>query len=96
MNVRFRFKSAAGAEEAASKLPVGCKWSILRDCTSDAYLEVSGDYEDYVEKYLYKPYREQERCKCCQCLFYEYVNEEVGWQCRYMFEPPCDEFVFNL
>lgn len=60
MYVRFRFKSAAAAEEAAGKLPVGCKWTILRDCTHDAYLEVSEDYEDYVEKYLYEPYREQE------------------------------------
>lgn len=60
MYVRFRFKSAAAAEEVASKLPVGCKWTILRDCTHDAYLEVNEDYEDYVERYLYKPYKEQE------------------------------------
>lgn len=60
MYVRFRFKSAAAAEEVAGKLPVDCKWSILRDCTSDAYLEVPECYENYVEKYLYKPYKEQE------------------------------------
>lgn len=59
MNVRFRFKTAAAAEEVARKLPIACKWSILRDFTTDAYLEVSEDYEDYVERYLYKPYREQ-------------------------------------
>ena len=59
MYVRFRFKSAAAAEDVAGKLPVGCKWTILRDSTSDAYLEVNEDYEDYVERYLYEPYREQ-------------------------------------
>lgn len=59
MNVRFRFRSAAAAEEVAMKLPVGCEWSLLRDCTSDAYLEVNECYEDYIERYLYKPYREQ-------------------------------------
>lgn len=60
MNVRFRFKSAAAAEEAAGRLPVGCNWKILRDCTHDAYLEVSEDCENYVEKYLNELNREQE------------------------------------
>lgn len=59
MNVRFRFKSAALAEEAASKLPVACKWSLVRDRTSDAYLEFSEDYEGYFERYIYTPYSKQ-------------------------------------
>ena len=35
-------------------LPIACNWSILRDCTSDAYLEVPEDYEDYVNRYIVK------------------------------------------
>lgn len=54
MYVRIKYESAAKAEEAASKLPVGCKWSIVKDRTTDAYLEVPEDYEDYVMKYLHK------------------------------------------
>lgn len=52
--VRFKFKSAKDAETAAMKLPIACKWKILRDCTSDAYLEVPEDYEDYVNRYILK------------------------------------------
>ena len=59
MNVRFRFKSAALAEEAASKLPGACNWSLVKDQTSDAYLEFSDKYEEYFEKYLYTPYSMQ-------------------------------------
>ncbi len=47
MNVRFRFKSAALAEAAASKLPIACKWQLVKDQTTDAYLEFSDEYEDY-------------------------------------------------
>lgn len=59
MNVRFRFKSAALAEAAASKLPIACKWQLVKDQTTDAYLEFSDEYEDYFEKYLYTPYSKQ-------------------------------------
>lgn len=48
MQVRIKYKSVAAAEAAAKKLPVTCKWRIVRDLTTDAYLEVSEDYEDYV------------------------------------------------
>lgn len=54
MYVRFKFDSAAKAEEVALKLPIACKWSILRDRTTDAYLEVPEEYEDYIERYLLK------------------------------------------
>ena len=54
MHVRFKFKSAAEAENVALKLPVACNWNILRDRTSDAYLEVPEEYEDYIERYLIK------------------------------------------
>lgn len=54
MMVRFKFKSAADAEKVALLLPAACKWSILRDQTSDAYLEVPEDYEDYIYRYLIK------------------------------------------
>lgn len=54
MHVRIKFKSAAEAEEAASKLPIACKWSILKDQTTDAYLEIPEDYEDYFNRYLKK------------------------------------------
>lgn len=53
MMVRFKFPSVKDAETVAMLLPCACKWSILRDRTSDAYLEVSEDYEDYVNRYLY-------------------------------------------
>ena len=52
MQVRIKYKSAAEAEDAASKLPVACKWRIVKDRTTDAYLEVPEDYEDYVMRYL--------------------------------------------
>lgn len=52
MNVRIKYKSAAEAERAAEKLPVACKWRIVKDRTTDAYLEVPEDYEDYVMRYL--------------------------------------------
>ena len=52
MQVRIKYKSAAAAEAAALKLPVSCKWSIVKDYTTDAYLEVPESYEDYVLRYL--------------------------------------------
>ena len=52
MQIRIKYKSAAEAEAAAEKLPVACKWRIVRDLTTDAYLEVPEDYEDYVMRYL--------------------------------------------
>lgn len=60
MKVQFRFKSARLAEDAATKLPIACEWRIVRDRTSDAYLEIPEDYEDYFERYLYTSYRQQE------------------------------------
>lgn len=56
MNVRFRFKSTKLAEDVAAKLPVSCDWKILHDQTSDAYLEVIEEYEEYIERNLYTPY----------------------------------------
>lgn len=52
MYVRIKYKSAAEAEAAANKLPIACNWHILKDRTTDAYLEVPEDYEDYVMRYL--------------------------------------------
>lgn len=52
MYVRIKYKSAAAAETAASKLPCKCPYHILKDLTTDAYLEVPEDYEDYVMNYL--------------------------------------------
>ena len=52
MNVRIKYKSAADAEKAAEKLPVACDYRIVKDRTSDAYLEVHESYEDYVMRYL--------------------------------------------
>lgn len=52
MYVRIKYKSLAEAEAAAMKLPVSCDWSIRRDCTSDAYLEIPESYEEYVMRYL--------------------------------------------
>ena len=52
MQVRIKYKSAAEAERAANKLPIACKWRIVKDRTTDAYLEVPEDYEDYVMRYL--------------------------------------------
>lgn len=52
MQVRIKFKSAADAEKVAEKLPVNCSYRILKDRTSDAYLEIPESYEDYVERYL--------------------------------------------
>lgn len=59
MNVRFRFKSFAKAEEVRSLLPIGCESRIIGDRTTDAYLEVPEEYEDYIERYLYTNYRDQ-------------------------------------
>lgn len=61
MNTRFRFESAGTAEKVARVLPCACKWSILKDCTSDAYLEVPETYEDYVERLLVGLGLERER-----------------------------------
>ena len=52
MNVRFKFKTLEAALEVASKLPVRCMNKIVRDRTSDVYLEVPEDYEDYIKRYL--------------------------------------------
>lgn len=52
MQVRIKYKSAAEAERAAEKLPIACKWRIVKDRTTDAYLEVPESYEDYVIRYL--------------------------------------------
>ena len=52
MFIRIKYKSAKAAEEVASKLPISCDWRILRDRTTDAYLEVPESYEDYILKYL--------------------------------------------
>jgi len=52
MQVRIKYKSAAEAERAAEKLPIACKWRIVKDRTTDAYLEVPESYEDYVMRYL--------------------------------------------
>ena len=52
MDVRIKYKSAAAAETAASRLPLACPYHIVKDRTSDAYLQVPEDYEDYVIHYL--------------------------------------------
>lgn len=52
MDVRIKYKSAAAAEKAADKLPVACNYRIVKDRTTDAYLQVPEDYEDYVMRYL--------------------------------------------
>lgn len=51
MNVRIKYKSAADAEKAADRLPIACNYRIVKDRTTDAYLEVPEDYEDYVMRY---------------------------------------------
>lgn len=28
---------------------------------------------------------------CEHCLNYEWYDDEIGYQCRYIFQPPCDE-----
>lgn len=52
MDVRIKFKTAADAERVAEKLPVACHWQIVKDKTTDAYLQVPEDYEDYIKRYL--------------------------------------------
>ena len=52
MDVRIKYTSAAAAEKAASKLSVACRYRIVKDMTSDAYLQVPQDFEDYVMTYL--------------------------------------------
>ena len=32
----------------------------------------------------------EEKYRCEDCLNYEYYDEEVGYQCRYAFCPPCE------
>ncbi len=44
--------SAAEAEDVAARLPIACDYRLVKDRTSDAYLEVPEDYEDYIERYL--------------------------------------------
>lgn len=55
MFVRIKYPSAAAAERAAEKLPVDVHWEIRKDRTTDAYLEVPEDWEDYVMRYLAPP-----------------------------------------
>jgi hypothetical protein len=52
MDVRIKYRSAAAAERAAELLPCECRWCVVRDKTSDAYLQVPASYEDYVMRYL--------------------------------------------
>ena len=52
MQVRFKFKDLATLQKVAEKLPIDCKWTLLTDRTTDVYLEVPEDYEDYIERYL--------------------------------------------
>ena len=52
MDIRIKFKSAAAAEKVASKLPVACRYMIVKDMTTDAYLQVPEEYEDYIMRYL--------------------------------------------
>lgn len=52
MQVRIKYKSLANAQEAKSRLPIACKGTIVTDRTTDAYLEIPEDYEDYVMRYL--------------------------------------------
>lgn len=54
MQVRIKFETAKEAEDVALKLPIACEWRIVRDRTTDAYLEVNEDYEDYINRYLLK------------------------------------------
>lgn len=58
MFIRIKYKSAKAAEQAASKLPISCDWRILKDRTTDAYLEVPESYEDYILSYLNPKYYE--------------------------------------
>lgn len=52
MKVRIKYKSVAAAESAGRRLPIACKWNVLKDRTTDGYLEVPEEYEDYVMRYL--------------------------------------------
>ena len=52
MVIRFKFQSVKDAEKAAKLLPIDCSWSILRDLTTDVYLEVPETYEDLIECYI--------------------------------------------
>lgn len=53
MHVRIKYKSAAAAERAAELLPTGCDYLIVKDRTTNAYLEIPENYEDYVLRYLH-------------------------------------------
>lgn len=44
MDVRIKYKSAAAAEKAADKLPVACNYRIVKDRTTDAYLQVPDQF----------------------------------------------------
>ena len=52
MYIRIKYKSAAAAEKAGTKLPLSCVWHIVKDSTTDVYLEVPESYLSYVYKYL--------------------------------------------
>ena len=52
MQVRFKFKDLTSLQKVAEKLPIACKWNLVTDRTTDVYLEVSEEYEDYIERYL--------------------------------------------
>lgn len=54
MHVRFKFKDLTALQKVAEKLPIGCKWNLVTDRTTDVYLEVPEQYEDYIERYLLK------------------------------------------
>lgn len=52
MKIRIEYKSAAEAERAAEKLPIACKWRVVKECMKKAYLEVPEGYKDYIMRYL--------------------------------------------
>ena len=52
MDVRIKYKSAKAAQDAASKLPIACRFLIVTDKTTDCYLQIPEKYEDYVMRYL--------------------------------------------
>lgn len=35
--------------------------------------------------------KNEEAFKCEDCLNYEWYDEEIGYQCIYQFQPPCDD-----
>lgn len=41
-----------------------------------------------------KEVQNPETFDCQHCLNYEWWDDEIGYQCRYIFEPPCTEPVW--